>query len=41
VWRGVENFFSGAGCLGLASMRYEETDYIRNYEDFISVARKG
>ncbi|WP_198083298.1 FdtA/QdtA family cupin domain-containing protein [Variovorax sp. E3] len=41
VWRELNNFSSGAVCLVLASMKYEESDYIRNYEDFISVARKG
>ncbi|PLC05768.1 hypothetical protein CY658_01515 [Variovorax sp. RO1] len=41
VWRELNNFSSGAVCLVLASMRYEESDYIRNYEEFISVARKG
>lgn len=41
VWRELENFSSDAVCLVLASMRYEESDYIRNYDDFISVARKG
>jgi hypothetical protein len=41
VWRELNNFSSGAVCLVLASMKYEESDYIRNYEEFISVARKG
>ena len=40
VWRELENFSSGAVCLVLASMRYEEADYIRNYEEFVSIARK-
>lgn len=35
VWRELTNFSSGAVCLVLASMRYEESDYIRNYEDFL------
>jgi len=34
VWRVIDNFSSGAVCLVLASMVYDETDYIRNYDDF-------
>lgn len=40
VWRELNNFSSGAVCLVLASMKYEESDYIRDYEKFILVARK-
>lgn len=35
VWREIHNFSSGAVCLVLASMRYEEEDYIRDYHDFL------
>lgn len=35
LWRELDNFSSGSVCLVLASMVYEEADYIRNYEDFI------
>lgn len=35
LWRELDNFSSGSVCLVLASMAYEEADYIRNYEDFI------
>lgn len=35
LWRELDNFSSGSVCLVLASMGYEEADYIRNYEDFI------
>jgi len=38
VWRELNNFSSGAVCLVLASMRYEESDYIRNYDEFLKVA---
>lgn len=34
IWRELENFSSGAVCLVLASHEYEETDYIRDYEEF-------
>lgn len=35
IWREMDNFSSGAVCLVLASNRYDESDYYRNYEDFI------
>ncbi|MNE41712.1 TDP-4-oxo-6-deoxy-alpha-D-glucose-3,4-oxoisomerase [compost metagenome] len=35
IWREIENFSSGSICLVLASHVYEESDYIREYEDFI------
>jgi hypothetical protein len=34
VWRVIDNFSSGAVCLVLASMVYDEADYIRTYDDF-------
>ena len=40
VWRDLDNFSSGAVCLVLASQRYEESDYIRNYQKFIETVRK-
>lgn len=36
IWRELENFSSGAICLVLASDVFEETDYIRDYETFLS-----
>jgi hypothetical protein len=42
VWREIDNFSSGAVCLVLASMRYEESDYYRSYEDFqAALGKKG
>ena len=35
IWREVVNFSSGAICLVLASEKYNEDDYIRDYSDFI------
>jgi hypothetical protein len=35
VWREIHNFSSGAVCLVLASMPYDESDYIRDYRDFL------
>ncbi|MDR1730375.1 MAG: FdtA/QdtA family cupin domain-containing protein [Prevotellaceae bacterium] len=39
LWRELNNFSSGSVCLVLASHKYNETDYIRNYEDFLSYKR--
>lgn len=36
VWREIDDFSGGAVCLVLASMHYDESDYIRSYEDFRS-----
>lgn len=40
IWREIINFSSGSNCLVLASWKYEETDYIRDYNDFIKYKRK-
>lgn len=34
IWREIVSFSSGAICLVLASDRYKEEDYVRNYSDF-------
>ncbi|MDE6702541.1 MAG: FdtA/QdtA family cupin domain-containing protein [Muribaculaceae bacterium] len=34
IWRTLDNFSSGSICLVLASEKYEESDYVRDYEDF-------
>lgn len=36
IWREMDNFSSGAVCLVLASNYYDESDYYRNYGDFIA-----
>lgn len=36
IWRELINFSSGAICLVLASLEYNEDDYIRDYEQFKS-----
>jgi dTDP-4-dehydrorhamnose 3,5-epimerase-like enzyme len=36
LWRKINNFSSGAICLVLASHKYDEKDYIRNYNEFLS-----
>jgi hypothetical protein len=35
VWRVIDNFSSGAVCLSLASLRYDESDYYRDYDAFL------
>lgn len=35
IWREMDNFSSGSVCMALASKKYSEDSYIRNYEDFI------
>jgi hypothetical protein len=36
IWRELFDFSSGAICLVLASNKYEEEDYIRDYKDFLN-----
>jgi uncharacterized RmlC-like cupin family protein len=40
IWRELNNFSSGAVCLVLASSKYDEKDYIRDYNEFIKLARE-
>ncbi len=40
IWAHEENFSSGGICLVLASMTYDESDYIRNYNDFLQERQK-
>lgn len=35
IWRELDDFSSGSVCLVLASEKYDESDYIRSYEDFL------
>lgn len=39
IWGELVNFSSGAICFTLASLHYEESDYIRVYEDFVRYRR--
>lgn len=39
VWRELYNFSSGAVCAVLASDFYDESDYFRDYGDFLNAAR--
>ncbi|MDR1544698.1 MAG: FdtA/QdtA family cupin domain-containing protein [Prevotellaceae bacterium] len=35
IWRELNNFSSGSVCLVLASEKYDEKDYIRDYQEFL------
>ena len=35
IWREIKDFSSGSICLVLASHEYVESDYIRDYEEFL------
>lgn len=41
VWREIDNFSSGAVCLALASARYDEADYYRDYSEFATAAKEN
>lgn len=36
IWRELDNFSSGAVCMVLASNRYDEADYYRDYQEFLA-----
>lgn len=35
IWRNLDDFSSGSVCMVLASHGYDESDYIRDYNDFM------
>lgn len=35
IWRELDNFSSGSVCMVLASTKYEESDYFRDYAEFM------
>ena len=39
IWREINNFSSGSVCMALASDYYDETDYYRDYEEFLEAVR--
>lgn len=41
IWRELLNFSSGAICLVLASHKYDEKDYIRDYSNFLEYKQNG
>lgn len=36
IWRELDNFSSGSVCMVLASNRYDEADYYRNYSEYVA-----
>lgn len=41
IWSEVSAFSSGGVCLVLASLHYDEGDYIRDYNDFLATRRRA
>jgi len=39
IWRELDNFSTGAICLVLASLPYDENDYIRDYESYLKIKK--
>ncbi|WP_082967035.1 FdtA/QdtA family cupin domain-containing protein [Mycobacterium sp. 852002-51163_SCH5372311] len=39
VWREITDFCTGAICLVFASLPYDESDYIHDYEEFLATVR--
>src|SRR5680860_1701772 len=39
IWRELDNFSSGSVCMVLASNKYDEEDYYRDYNDFFRATR--
>ena len=39
IWRELDNFSSGSVCMVLASNRYDESDYFRQYDEFLRSAQ--
>lgn len=39
MWRTLDNFSSGGVCMVLASEVYDAADYIRDYDQFLTIAR--
>lgn len=40
IWRELDNFSSGSVCMVLASNIYDESDYYRDYDEFVSVLER-
>jgi hypothetical protein len=41
IWRELDNFSSGSVCMVLASNRYDEADYYRDYDEFTRARSQG
>jgi hypothetical protein len=40
IWRELDNFSSGSVCMVLASNKYDEADYYRDYDEYLRVIKK-
>lgn len=40
IWRELDNFSSGSVCMVLASNKYDEADYYRDYKEYLSAVEK-
>ncbi|MBY0525319.1 MAG: FdtA/QdtA family cupin domain-containing protein [Gemmataceae bacterium] len=40
VWREMDNFSSGSVCMVLASEKFDETDYYRDYKEFLKATKQ-
>jgi len=38
IWREIDNFSSGSVCMVLASDHFDESDYYRDYQEFLKAA---
>jgi len=41
IWRALDNFSSGSVCMVLASNRYEEDDYYREYSEYVEALSRS
>jgi hypothetical protein len=41
IWRGLSNFAAGTVCVVLASERYDESDYFRDYTEFLAAVSQS
>ena len=41
IWRELLNFSSGSVCLVMASHKYDEKDYIRDYDEYVNYKKNG
>lgn len=39
IWRELDNFSSGAVCMVLASILYDENDYYRDYDEYLQAVK--
>ena len=39
LWRELDNFSSGSVCMVLASNKYDETDYYRDYDEYLQAVK--